>query len=137
MKVTLRQLGYLAAFAETHHFGRAAERAGISQPALSTQLRELEGQLGGPLQRITTVASTYLLQTCDVPATATGNVIWLTEGRIGVVEACNGLRMLIAFFAVTIGAALVMRGSLREKAMIVLSAHRKATAGCNSRANAG
>jgi exosortase len=80
------------------------------------------GQLGGPLQRITTVASTYLLQTFDVPATATGNVIWLTEGRIGVVEACNGLRMLIAFFAVTIGAALVMRGSLREKAVIVLSA---------------
>lgn len=49
MNVTLRQLGYLVAFAETHHFGRAAERAGVSQPALSTQLRELEAQLGGPL----------------------------------------------------------------------------------------
>jgi exosortase len=80
------------------------------------------GQLGGPLQKITTVCSTYLLQTCDVPATATGNVIWLTEGRIGVVEACNGMRMLIAFFAVTTGAALLMRGSFREKAVIVLSA---------------
>ena len=49
MNLTLRQLGYLAAFAETHHFGRAAEKAGVSQPALSTQLRELEAQLGGPL----------------------------------------------------------------------------------------
>lgn len=49
MNVTLRQLGYLIAFAETHHFGHAAEKAGVSQPALSTQLRELEGQLGGPL----------------------------------------------------------------------------------------
>jgi LysR family transcriptional regulator, hydrogen peroxide-inducible genes activator len=49
MKITLRQLGYLTAFAETHHFGRAAERAGVSQPALSAQLRELEGQLGGVL----------------------------------------------------------------------------------------
>lgn len=49
MNITLRQLGYLAAFAETHHFGRAAEKAGISQPALSTQLRELEAQLGGTL----------------------------------------------------------------------------------------
>lgn len=49
MNVTLRQLGYLLAFAETHHFGRAAEKAGVSQPALSTQLRELEAQLGGVL----------------------------------------------------------------------------------------
>jgi LysR family transcriptional regulator, hydrogen peroxide-inducible genes activator len=49
MKFTLRQLGYLTAFAETHHFGRAAEKAGVSQPALSTQLRELEAQLGGLL----------------------------------------------------------------------------------------
>ncbi len=49
MSLTLRQLGYLVAFAETHHFGRAAGRAGVSQPALSTQLRELEAQLGGLL----------------------------------------------------------------------------------------
>ena len=49
MGITLRQLGYLVAFAETHHFGRAAGRAGVSQPALSTQLRELEAQLGGLL----------------------------------------------------------------------------------------
>jgi exosortase len=80
------------------------------------------GQLGGPMQRITTVCSTYLLQTCDIPATATGNVIWLTDGRIGVVEACNGMRMLVAFFAVTIGAALLMRGAFRQKALIVMSA---------------
>lgn len=49
MNITLRQLGYLAAFAEMHHFGRAAEKAGVSQPALSTQLREMEAQLGGEL----------------------------------------------------------------------------------------
>ena len=49
MNVTLRQLSYLIALAEERHFGRAAGRAHVSQPALSTQIRELEDRLGAPL----------------------------------------------------------------------------------------
>lgn len=49
MNVTLRQLNYLIALAEERHFGRAAERAHVTQPALSTQIRELEDRLGAPL----------------------------------------------------------------------------------------
>ena len=49
MRVTLRQLGYFAALAETGHFGRAAKRVAISQPALSNQVRELEAIVGVPL----------------------------------------------------------------------------------------
>ena len=41
MNVTLRQLSYLIALAEERHFGRAAARVHVSQPALSTQIREL------------------------------------------------------------------------------------------------
>jgi LysR family hydrogen peroxide-inducible transcriptional activator len=47
--VTLRQLRYFHALAGTGHFGRAAEASGVSQPALSMQLRELEATLGGAL----------------------------------------------------------------------------------------
>ncbi len=45
MDVTLRQLTYFIALAETRHFGRAAERVHVTQPALSVQMRELEKRL--------------------------------------------------------------------------------------------
>ncbi|GGH60740.1 LysR family transcriptional regulator [Frigidibacter albus] len=44
--ITLRQLSYLTALAEEAHFGRAAARVHVTQPALSMQIRELEGALG-------------------------------------------------------------------------------------------
>jgi len=47
--ITARQLRYFDVLARTLHFGRAAEAVGVTQPALSMQIRELEGLLGGAL----------------------------------------------------------------------------------------
>lgn len=47
--LTLKQLRYFDALARHGHFGRAAEAAAISQPALSMQIRDLEDTLGTPL----------------------------------------------------------------------------------------
>lgn len=47
--LTLKQLRYFDALARHGHFGRAADAAAISQPALSMQMRDLEQTLGTPL----------------------------------------------------------------------------------------
>jgi LysR family hydrogen peroxide-inducible transcriptional activator len=46
MKITLRQLEYLTALAELRSFHKAAAACHVSQPGLSTQIKQLEEQLG-------------------------------------------------------------------------------------------
>lgn len=44
--LTLKQFRYFEALAQHRHFGRAADASGISQPALSMQIKDMEDDLG-------------------------------------------------------------------------------------------
>lgn len=49
IKLTIRQMEYFDALVQTLHFGRAAKLAGVTQPALSAQIAEMEQRLGSRL----------------------------------------------------------------------------------------
>jgi exosortase len=75
-----------------------------------------------PLQRTATIISTYVLQTIGQPAFAEGNVIIINDTRVGVVEACNGLGMILTFFALAAAVVILARRGPVEKALILATA---------------
>lgn len=82
-----------------------------------------EMALGYPLQWVATTASTYILQTFGLAAVAEGYTIALPGGvKIGVVEACNGLGMLMMFAAFAAAVVLVVQRPVLDKIVILLSA---------------
>jgi exosortase len=82
----------------------------------------LETGLAHPLQRLATVASTYVLQTLGFPAVPQGNVILIDDLEIGILEACSGLGMLMTFFALSTAVAFIIRRPFRDKLVIFISA---------------
>jgi exosortase len=82
----------------------------------------LAGAMAHPLQRIGTLASSYLLEVLGFPAVTEGNVIALGQNDLGVVEACSGLRMLITFFAASAAVAMLSRQSLLVRVLLFLCA---------------
>jgi exosortase len=82
----------------------------------------VETALAAPLQRISTMVSTYTLQTFGFPALADGNVIRVKEHSIGVVEACSGLSMMMVFFALATAFVLLVNRPMLDKILLLISA---------------
>ena len=83
---------------------------------------QAETALAAPLQQLATAVGTYALQTLGFAAVAEGNVIVVGDLRVGVVEACSGLGMLMAFFALSTTAALIVQRPTWERVVVFLSA---------------
>lgn len=83
----LRHLRYFAAVAETRHFGRAAERLHLAQPALSQSIRQLEAELGTQL---------FTRTTRQVDLTPAGEFLYVETRRVlGAVEdSVRGVRRI-------------------------------------------
>jgi exosortase len=82
----------------------------------------VENAIGPPLQSLATKVSTYVLQTFGLPAQAEEHIINLEDIQIGVVEACNGLGMLMMFFAYATAVVMVIKRPLLDKIVLMLSA---------------
>ncbi len=74
------------------------------------------------LQMIATILSVFVIQTVGIPATSEGVVIQLPDKALQVAEACSGLRMMMLFAAICVGAAFIVRRPLWEKLVMVASA---------------
>jgi exosortase len=72
--------------------------------------------------RVATGMSTYILQTVGMPAVAEGNVIILDDVRLGVVDACSGLGMIVTFAAMSAGVALIIRSEWWVKVGVLFGA---------------
>lgn len=78
--------------------------------------------ISGPLQKMATTGSVFLLEAFGVRVSQEGNVVMLNEKiPMAVTEACSGLRMLIAFVIVAAFIAYMVNRSRRQKAVLLLS----------------
>ena len=82
---------------------------------------EASRMLGAELQKIATIASTFLLQCFGQPAIAEGNRILIRDVTLNVVEACSGLRMLVTFGAFSVAAVFVMERHWIVKGLVLAS----------------
>ncbi len=74
-----------------------------------------------PLQNVATKSAVVCLETAGYSVFQEGNIINLNGTTIAVAEACNGLRMITAFFVVTGFVVLMLRRPWWEKLMLLAS----------------
>jgi exosortase len=82
----------------------------------------IQGFASEQLQTIATTISVFVIQTLGIPTVAQGNVIQLSGKPLEVARACSGLRMMMLFFAICIGAVFVVKRPLWERLVIIASA---------------
>ncbi len=83
---------------------------------------QIERALSDPLQILGANESAWYIQTFGIPAIAQGNTILMGDTRLGVADACSGLRMLMVFFAISTAAVIVSKRTAWEKLLMLLSA---------------
>ncbi len=74
-----------------------------------------------PLQRWATSSAVFCLELIGYEVIQEGNIIHIGNTSVAVAEACNGLRMITAFFVVGALVVLLVRRSWWEKLVVLIS----------------
>jgi len=74
-----------------------------------------------PLQRLATSSAVFCLEMTGYEIIQEGNVIHIGNATIAVAEACNGLRMITAFFVISGLVILLVKRSFFEKLIVLAS----------------
>jgi len=78
--------------------------------------------INGPLQRLATTGSVFLLEAFGTRVTQQGNVVMLGDNTpMAVAEACSGLRMLMAFIIVAAFIAYMVKRPRWQKGVLLAS----------------
>ena len=73
-----------------------------------------------PLQNLATASSVFCLQMIGYAVVREGNIIHLNDITVAVAEACNGLRMVTAFFVIIGLLVLLVRRTWWEKLIVLI-----------------
>lgn len=82
----------------------------------------VHNMIGGPLQRLATTGSVFLLEAFGTQVSQQGNVVILGANTpMAVAEACSGLRMLTAFIIVAAFIAYMVKRPRWQKGVLLVS----------------
>jgi exosortase len=81
----------------------------------------LQGAIAQPLQRWATSSAVFCLETAGYDVVRQGNIIDIGGTAVAVAEACNGLRMVTAFFVISGLVVLLIKRPLWEKIVVFAS----------------
>ena len=84
--------------------------------------RRMETALTLPLQSWATTSAVFCLEVLSFDVMREGNIIRIGSTSVAVAEACNGLRMVMAFFVITGLVVLLVKRTWWEKVILLLSA---------------
>ena len=74
-----------------------------------------------PLQHWATSSAVFCLETIGYEVVQEGNVIHIGQATVAVAEACNGLRMITAFFVISSLVILLVKREWWEKLLVLAS----------------
>lgn len=83
--------------------------------------QRVHGAVTLPLQRWSTTSAVFCLELAGYEVMRDGNVIHIGDSSVAVAEACNGLRMITAFFVISGLVVLLARRTWWEKLVLLIS----------------